>query len=72
MNRTQSIVSAIVVLVVQVAAIFGLTVDANAVNVFVSGVAVLIVTAYSLWKNHNFTDAANEAQKTIEELKALK
>ena len=72
MNRTQSIVSAIVVLVVQVAAIFGLTVDANAVNVFVGGAAVLIVTAYSLWKNHNFTDAANEAQKTLEELKALK
>lgn len=70
MNRTQSIVSAIVVLVVQLAAVAGYTVSSDMVTALVSGAVVIVATAYALWKNHNITDAAMQAQTVLKALKA--
>jgi SPP1 family holin len=69
MNRTQSIVSAIVVLVMQVAALLGYTLDAGTVTAAVSAVVVIAATLWALWKNHNFTAAAQKAQQVLDDLK---
>lgn len=69
MNRVQSIVSAVVVLVVNLCALLGVAVDADSVTCAVSAVAVIVATAWAFWKNHNFTEAAQQAQRTLEELK---
>lgn len=69
MNKTQSIISAIVVLIVQGAAFAGHTVDEGAVTTVVTAIVTLAVTAYALWKNHNFTDAAQAAQQFLDAAK---
>ena len=40
------------------------------INVFI-GLASLGVTGYGIWKNHNFTQEAAEAQKYLNELNSL-
>ena len=70
MTKSQSIISAIVVLVVQAAAFAGHTVDEEAVTTVVTVIVTLAATAYALWKNHNFTDAANAAQQFLNAAKA--
>jgi len=70
MNRTQSIISAIVVLIVNLASIWGLSLDANAVSMVVSGAAIMAATIWALWRNHNLTDAALAGQKVVNELKS--
>ena len=69
MTKSQSIISAIVVLVVQAAAFAGHTVDEGAVTTVVTAIVTLAATAYALWKNHNFTDAANAAQQFLNAVK---
>lgn len=50
-------------------AMFGITVDADAL--FVGAMIVLALVAYiwAWWKNNNVTTAATEAQKYLDELK---
>lgn len=50
-------------------AMFGITVDADAL--FVGAMIVLALAAYiwAWWKNNNVSTAATEAQKVLEELK---
>lgn len=70
MNRTKSVVSAVVVIVVYVASLFGVSLDAGLVTTTVSVAAALAALAWGVWKNHNFTDAANQAQKVLDDLKS--
>ena len=69
MNRAQSIVSAVVVLVVQVAAIAGHTLDFDATYQVIAAIAAIVTVCWALWKNHNLTDAANMAQGVLEAIK---
>ena len=50
-------------------AMYGITIDANAI--FVGAMLIVALAAYiwSWWKNNNVTTAATEAQKVLEELK---
>lgn len=68
-DRLQTIFSAIAVIVVEVASIIGLSLDTDFVIDFLSACAFLIASVYSIWKNHNFTDAAIEGQKLVNALK---
>lgn len=46
--------------------------DENSVYVTVSTIATIITWAYGFWKNNNFTAAAKEGQKVVDEIKAKK
>lgn len=70
MDRAKSIVSAIVVIIVQVAALYGVSLDAGTVTTVISVAAALAVLVWGIWKNHNFTDAANRAQNLLNTLKS--
>ena len=70
MNRLQSIISAIVTYVIAVVApsaeIYANQGAQAGITAFVSGT---IAFGWAVWKNHNFTEAANEAQAHLEEEK---
>ena len=70
-ERIKAIISALVIVAVNVAAIVGVDIgegDAitNALLVIVDMLAVL----YGIWKNHNFTPEAAQAQEYLDGLKA--
>ena len=50
-------------------ALYGVSVDADALFVLAMIVVALVAYIWSWWKNNNVTDAATEAQKILEELK---
>lgn len=68
-ERTKAIVSACVVLVVQVAGYFGLTLDAGMVQDGIIIICMIATCAYGIWKNHNFTEAAADAQRYLDALR---
>lgn len=50
-------------------ALYGISVDADALFVLAMIVVALIAYIWSWWKNNNVTSAATEAQKVLDELK---
>lgn len=46
--------------------------DENSIYVTVSTIATIVTWAYGFWKNNNFTAAAKEGQKVVDEIKAKK
>ena len=50
-------------------ALYGVSVDADALFVLVMIVVALVAYIWSWWKNNNVSAAATEAQKVLEELK---
>lgn len=68
-SRIQSIVSALALIIVEFAAVIGLSLDTDMVVDILSGIAFVAALVYGIWKNHNFTDAAIEAQKLLNALK---
>jgi len=69
MNREQSIISAIVLLIVQGAALYGVSLDADVVTTVVSVMAAFAVLIWGIWNNHNFTRAAQAAQQFLNAVK---
>lgn len=65
----KAIASACAVLAVNIAAVFGYSVSEDMATQAFTIVAVIIATAYGLWKNHNFTAAAQQAQLLLGDLK---
>ena len=63
-------VSALGVLIVACAGMFGFDVDAGMVQNGLSILAFVAAFAYGIWKNHNFTEAAQDAQAYLDMLKA--
>lgn len=71
-ERTKAIISAIVVLVANIAALWGVSIDQG---VWINGlcaIVMLVSSIWAIWKNHNITDEAIEAQRYLDELKAEK
>lgn len=71
-ERTKAIVSAIVVLVANIAALWGVSIDQG---VWINGlcaIVMLVSSIWAIWKNHNFTAEAAEAQVVLNDLKAEK
>ena len=50
-------------------ALYGISVDADALFVLAMIVVALIAYIWSWWKNNNVTSAATDAQKVLDELK---
>lgn len=71
-ERTKAIISAIVILAVNIAAMFGVSLDANVWFSGLCAIVMLVTNIYAIWKNHNFTPEAQEAQRVLDELKAAK
>ena len=69
-ERTKAIVSAIVIVAVNVAALLNFDLDGDAMSNALFGLAAFISWACAIWKNHNFTDEAAEAQHYLDNLKA--
>lgn len=74
--ETKTIVSVIVQLIVainEVLMAFGVTqfenVTTDTVYAIVSTVVMLVAWGYGIWKNHNFTPAACEAQGILDQMK---
>ena len=60
----------IVTLIVSVATVFGWSLDANLIlNILLSAGAVILIIRMLWWKNNNVTEAAQEAQKLLDEIK---
>jgi uncharacterized membrane protein len=68
-ERTKALVSAITLLAVNLLALFGVQLNHDAVWQVVAAVAVIVSTAYGIWKNHNFTPEAAQAQQYLDLLK---
>lgn len=71
-ERTKAIISAIVILAVNIAAMFGVSLDANVWFSGLCAIVMLVTNIYAIWKNHSFTPEAIKAQKYLEQLKAEK
>lgn len=69
-ERTKAIISAIVILAVNIAAMFGVSLDANVWFSGLCAIVMLVTNIYAIWKNHNFTPEAAQAQAYLNELKA--
>ena len=69
-ERVKAIISAAVVIIVNVAALMGIDLgDGDAITNAVLMIASLAATCWAIWKNHNFTDEAAMAQRYLEALK---
>ena len=68
-ERMKAIVSAVVIIVVQVAGYFGLNLDAGMVQDEIIIAIMLISCMWGIWKNHNFTQSAIDAQKYLDALR---
>ena len=71
-ERTKAIISAIVILAVNIAAMFGVSLDANVWFSGLCAIVMLVTNIYAIWKNHNFTPEAQEAQRVLDDLKAAR
>lgn len=61
---------ALAVIVVNVAALCGVALDADMVIEVLCAVVMIVVTAYGCWKNFNFTAAARAGQQLTNLIKA--
>ena len=70
-ERVKAVISAAVVLAVDIAALFGVSLDLDALLDFVLSLAAVIATCWGIWKNHNFTRAAAQGQRVVDAIKSL-
>lgn len=68
-ERVKAIISAAVIIVVNVAALCNFAVDQNLVAKVLFGIADIAATIWAIWKNHNFTLEAAQAQGYLNNLK---
>lgn len=68
-ERTRATISAAVILAVNVAALFGASLDLGTVQNVAFGVVTIATTLYAAWKNHNFTVEAAKAQEYLDDLR---
>lgn len=68
----KAIVSTIVTVAITVLSAFGIEVDGDMLTNVLCAVVLVVATIYGCYKNHNFTKAAQEGQKLIDEIKADK
>ena len=68
-ERTKASISAAVVLMVNFAALFGVSLDYELWFNGLCAIAMLAASVWGIWKNHNFTLAAAKAQLVLNQLK---
>jgi uncharacterized membrane protein len=71
MNETvKAVISAIVVFACAIGGALGFDLASDTVLQVVSAVVFLAALVWGVWKNHNFTQAAQEGQQLVDEIKA--
>lgn len=71
-ERIKAIISAAVVIIVNVAALCGFDLgDGMNLQNALLAIAALVSWIWAIWKNHNFTDAAAEGQKVVDAIKTI-
>ncbi len=68
----KAIVNTLVVVAVTVSSAFGIDIDGDMLVNVMCSIILVAATVYGCWKNHNFTEAAQEGQLLIDEIKANK
>lgn len=68
-ERTKAVISAAIILVVNVAAMLGVNLNQDTLTNVIFGVVALAADMYGIWKNHNFTPEAATAQAFLDSLK---
>lgn len=68
-ERTKAIISAAIIIVVNVAAIYGISLDQGMLFNAVCAIADLVALLWAIWKNHNFTFAAAQGQLVVDRIK---
>lgn len=71
-EKTKATISAAIVLAVNMAALFGVSLEQGMVANVVFGLITIAATIYAAWKNHNFTTEAARAQEYLDLLKVRK
>ena len=71
-ERLMALVRLIVPLVVTIASMVGYSLDADVVFNVVSTIASVALFVWAWWKNNNMTEAAQEAQVLLNQLKEIK
>jgi len=71
-EKTKAAISAAILLAVNIAALFGVSLEQGMVANVVFGAITIAATLYAAWKNHNFTPEAARAQAYMELLKERK
>lgn len=69
-GRIVAIVRLLVMLASAVAGGFGLTVDPDALGTIAACAVALVAGVWGWWKNNNLTEAAQDAQAYLDEVKA--
>lgn len=69
-ERVKAIISAIVIIAINIAALLNFDLDGNALTNALMGLAAFLSWVWAIWKNHNFTDEAAKAQVYLDELKS--
>lgn len=71
-ERIKAIISAIVVIVVNAAALMGIDIgDGADIQDALFAIAWIASLAWAIWKNHNFTHAAAEGQRVVDAIKEI-
>jgi uncharacterized membrane protein len=68
-ETVKAVISAAVVFVCAIAGALGFDLSTDTVWQVVSAVVFVAAVGYGIWKNHNFTTAAQEGQQLVDELK---
>lgn len=68
----KALVSAFMVIACAIAGALGIDLDADALQNVLSAVLLLASTIYAIWKNHNFTLAAQKGQQVTDAIKSGK
>ena len=69
-ERIKAIISAGIIIIVNVLALFNIAINPDIIAKAAFGVAELIATIWAIWKNHNFTLEAAQAQGYLNNLKS--
>lgn len=68
-EQQKAVISAAIVLLVNIAAMFGASLDIDMTQKVAFGFITIVTTLYGVWKNHNFTAEAAQAQAYLDSLK---
>ena len=68
-ERTKALISAAVVIVVNFAAMYGISLDEGVLVDALCAIVDLVTMVYAIWTNHNFTFAAAQGQLVTDRIK---
>ena len=68
-ERTKAIISAAVVIIANAASFYGISVNQEVWVNGICAIVMLVSTIWGIWKNHNFTFAAQQGQLVTDEIK---